>query len=194
MMLTTDEITCGSSICDVLEPLLVMTEELSGKTYVTSSLIRMALHRLQTIDLASGENDCLLVMDMRSSLMEYINKVYLQRDTIMILNICCFLDPRFKEFKFSSIDERLDTIKFVTSEAVNEIRLALPINNVAPDDLVAGSSANTCKKSKVELLFATFFTNETKYSKVVTAEQLAENEISSYISEPSAPMHLDSLQ
>ena len=76
-------------ICDVLEPLLVMTEELS-ETHVTSSLIRMALNRLQTIDLASGKNDCLLVMNMDSSLMEYINKVYLQRDTIMIFSICCF--------------------------------------------------------------------------------------------------------
>lgn len=109
---------------EILRPLAKATESFSAEEYVTSSLILPFLHALSTKILAADEDDSLEATDLKNSLSSSIIKKY-EGPVRHLLLQCSFLDPRFKDLKFASKEERLLTKKAISEKMKPEETLAM---------------------------------------------------------------------
>ena len=95
------------------------TDMLSGEKKVTVSAIRPVLHILKTKVLKVCEDDTDLTETIKQRVLDYLLRKYDDPDIDELLNVCTYLDPRFKE---SYIDEADITLvkDRLTREGVDE--------------------------------------------------------------------------
>lgn len=90
------------SFNSALEPLAELTDIMSGSKYVTASCLNAMLQRLEKQILAivrsddEPEPETLLSNQLRQNILEDLLPRYKSKDTIQLLNLASFLDPRFK--------------------------------------------------------------------------------------------------
>ena len=90
------------SFNSALEPLAELTDIMSGSKYVAASCLNAMLQRLEKQILAivrsddEPEPETLLSNQLRQNILEDLLPRYKSKDTIQLLNLASFLDPRFK--------------------------------------------------------------------------------------------------
>lgn len=96
LVLTWQDIDVLESIKKVLHPLIEFTDALSGESYVSVSFVKPVLHILKTRILAAEEDDTELSGSIKKNILTYLGEKYADPDTDELLDMACFLDPRFK--------------------------------------------------------------------------------------------------
>ena len=85
-----------------MDPLAELTDIMSGSKYVTASCVNATLQRLenQILAVADAEDEQqpegLLSNQLRQNILNDLLPRYKSEDTIELLNLTSFLDPRFK--------------------------------------------------------------------------------------------------
>ena len=89
-----------------LGPLEDFTDMLSGEKEVTVSAIKPVLHILKTKVLKVSDSDTNLTKSIKRKVWDYLQNKYDEADIDGLLNVCTYLDPRFKSMY---IDDDVDT-------------------------------------------------------------------------------------
>ncbi len=84
------------SINQALQPLQEFTDALLGERYVSVSYVKPVLHLMNTSILAAKEEDSDLTKSIKMKILEYMNTKYDNPATQELLDMTCFMDPRFK--------------------------------------------------------------------------------------------------
>ena len=92
---TWQDIDVLESIQAALGPLADFTDMLSGENFVTMSTILPVLHILKNEVLKESENDTQLTKDIKGRILTSMEDKYSDPDVSGLLNVACFLDPRF---------------------------------------------------------------------------------------------------
>ena len=94
------------SMRGALGPLEDFTDMLSGEKKVTVSAIKPVLHILKTKVLKVSDSDTNLTKSIKRKVWDYLQNKYDEADIDGLLNVCTYLDPRFKSMY---IDDDVDT-------------------------------------------------------------------------------------
>ncbi|XP_059422959.1 E3 SUMO-protein ligase ZBED1-like [Carassius carassius] len=93
---TWQDIDVLESIHKALHPLLEFTDALSGEEYVSISYLKPVLHLFATSVLAEDAEDTDLTKSIKTKVLAYLNNKYGDPNIQELLDVACFLDPRFK--------------------------------------------------------------------------------------------------
>lgn len=113
------------SINQALQPLQEFTDALSGERYVSVSYVKPVLHLMNTSILAAKEEDSDLTKSIKMKILEYMNTKYDNPATQELLDMTCFMDPRFKANYISS-----DKVSDIRARVKSEIEATVPQVNV----------------------------------------------------------------
>ncbi|CAI5669823.1 unnamed protein product [Oreochromis niloticus] len=103
------------SVNQALHPLQDFTDALSGESYVSVSYVKPVLHLMKTSVLAEKEEDSDLTKSIKKKILEYLITKYENPATQELLDMACFMDPRFK-VSYTSTDRVSDIKTRVMSE------------------------------------------------------------------------------
>lgn len=84
------------SVNQALQPLEEFTDALSGESYVSVSYVKPVLHLLKTSVLAEKQEDSELTRSIKIKILNYMICKYDDSATQELLDMACFMDPRFK--------------------------------------------------------------------------------------------------
>ena len=79
-----------------IAPLADFTDIMSRSKYVTISALKPILHRLQVQELAAKDDDMPMTVSIKKKILETLNSKYTSNEKQQLMNITCFLDPRYK--------------------------------------------------------------------------------------------------
>ena len=79
-----------------LSPLAQFTDLMCASKYVTISALKPVLYRLKHEELAVGEKDLPLTASIKKNIMKYLEDKYASDEKQQLMNVTCFLDPRYK--------------------------------------------------------------------------------------------------
>lgn len=96
------------SVNQALQPLQEFTDALSSESYVSVSYVKPVLHLMKTSVLAE-EEDSDLTKSIKMKILDYMNTKYDNPATQELLDMSCFMDPRFKA-------------GYITGEKVSDIK------------------------------------------------------------------------
>ena len=91
-------------VFDILKPLSVLTDALSGEKEVTASAIRPILKHVLENCLASEPNDSRLAADLKATIASDLHSRYSSAMISQLLDKCSILDPRFRAEHVSDKD------------------------------------------------------------------------------------------
>ncbi|XP_057689438.1 E3 SUMO-protein ligase ZBED1-like [Corythoichthys intestinalis] len=122
---TWSDIDVLEAISKALAPLVEFTDALSGEEYVTISSVKPVLHILRSRVLAKEEEDVALTKQLKSDILAYLEEKFSAPTTTELLDIACFVDPRFKNSYISAdrvpaIQEKMKTEMESTAAATTE--------------------------------------------------------------------------
>ncbi|XP_026028480.1 zinc finger BED domain-containing protein 1-like [Astatotilapia calliptera] len=103
------------SVNQALHPLQDFTDALSGESYVSVSYVKPVLHLMKTSVLAEKEEDSNLTKSIKKKILEYLITKYENPATQELMDMACFMDPRFK-VSYTSTDRVSDIKTRVMSE------------------------------------------------------------------------------
>ncbi|MBN3297773.1 ZBED1 protein, partial [Amia calva] len=104
------------SINQALQPLQEFTDALSGESYVCVLYVKPILHLMNTSVLAAKEEDSDLTKSIKMRILDYMNTKYDNPATQELLDMTCFMDPRFKASYISS-----DKVSDIRARVMSEI-------------------------------------------------------------------------
>lgn len=113
------DITVIEQVCELLGPLNQFTDALASETRVTLSAIKPVLLHVKTEILEQKDEDPALVKEMKSLMRDDLDSRY-SRKAERIMDVACFIDPRFKE-RFS------DDLESTTDNCVQEALQLAPV-------------------------------------------------------------------
>lgn len=125
MVPTWQDLDVLESINPALQPLQELTDALSGESYASVSYVKPVLYLLNTSVLAAKEEDSDLTNSIKKKILDYITTKYDHPATQGLLDMACFMDPRFKTGYISS-DKVLD----IKARLMSEIEATLLKVNV----------------------------------------------------------------
>ena len=108
------EFTTLEIVSQVLQPLSVFTDALSGESQVTVSAIRPLLKHITTSLLSVSTSDCMLIKDMKETITDSQGSRYICQEVSKLINKSNFLDPRFKT---NALPDNASTIAQLKAEA-----------------------------------------------------------------------------
>ncbi|XP_028404099.1 zinc finger BED domain-containing protein 1-like [Dendronephthya gigantea] len=88
-----------------LSPLAQFTDIMCASKYVTISALKPVLYRLKHEELAVGEKDLPLTASIKKNIMKYLEDKYASDEKQQLMNVTCFLDPRYKSDFFPDNEE-----------------------------------------------------------------------------------------
>lgn len=97
------------SVNQALQPLQEFTDALSSESYVSVSYVKPVLHLMKTSVLAEKEEDSDLTKSIKMKILDYMNTKYDNPATQELLDMSCFVDPRFKA-------------RYISGEKVSDIK------------------------------------------------------------------------
>jgi len=95
------DIAVMEQLCQLLEPLSKLTDALASETRVTLSAIKPVLDHIYSDVLVEKDTDTSLTKEMKKLMREDLKNRYPEKAK-RVMNMACFIDPRFKQ---SSLDE-----------------------------------------------------------------------------------------
>ena len=84
------------SVNAALSPVAEFTDFMSGEKYVSISAIKPLMRHLEDILLQEKEEESELTKNIKQRIFEYMESKYSDPSIQDLLNLCTFLDPRFK--------------------------------------------------------------------------------------------------
>ena len=93
---TWQDIEVLEAIDAALKPLVDFTDIMSSSDYVTISALKPILYRLEQQELAAKDSDLPLTKSIRNATFKHLQENYLGEETLLLMNVTCFLDPRYK--------------------------------------------------------------------------------------------------
>ncbi|CAL9703629.1 unnamed protein product [Knipowitschia caucasica] len=93
---TWQDVDVLESINQALQPLQEFTDALSSDCYVSVSYVKPVLHVFNTCVLAAKEQESDLTKSIKKKILDYLNSKYDDPATQELLDMACFMDPRFK--------------------------------------------------------------------------------------------------
>ena len=105
------EFTTLEIVSQVLQPLSVFTDALSGESQVTVSAIRPLLKHITTSLLSVSTSDCMLI---KETITDSLGSRYICQEVLELIDKCSFLDPRFKT---NALPDNAGTIAQLKAEA-----------------------------------------------------------------------------
>ncbi|XP_071786524.1 E3 SUMO-protein ligase ZBED1-like [Asterias amurensis] len=183
LMPTVEEFATIEKLVELLKPIKQMTEIFSGN-YVTVSGLLPCIHQLEKLlDEASTDNRVVSVV--KRAMNEKLEHLFQGRYAIALLQVCSFMDPRFKSLPFLE-PEDWQGLKDQVIEKMTEIAAAgatetdaLPANALPP------------KRTKFASLFADLYEQSEPTDTAPGA--LATEELRRYIADPIIPIDGDPL-
>lgn len=119
--LTPEEWKMSEELTKVLKPFYDVTKTMSGESYVTGSqIIVLTEGLLYVCSLLSKKPFNEKVLEVVSQLHQGLNNRFHNIQYHRAASICTFLDPRFKQFAFTSESSRSSVKKVITELAVKE--------------------------------------------------------------------------
>ena len=105
------EFSTLEAVSSVLQPLTVFTDALSGEKNVTVSAIRPLLKHILEELVASTDVDCALVKEMKETIADDLQARYINGNISELIDMCSFLDPRFKTRYLEDEEETLAKVE-----------------------------------------------------------------------------------
>ena len=105
------EFTTLEIVSQVLQPLSVFTDALSGESQVTVSAIRPLLKHITTSLLSVSTSDCMLI---KETITDSLGSRYICQEVLELIDKCSFLDPRFET---NALPDNAGTIAQLKAEA-----------------------------------------------------------------------------
>ncbi|XP_069476344.1 E3 SUMO-protein ligase ZBED1-like [Ambystoma mexicanum] len=106
-----NDMTNLEDISLVLGSVHMFTDSLASGTRVTASAIRPILNHLLNNVLVCAPTDRPLAREMKETIAADLSSRYEAPQTRLLLDICSFLDPRFKEHFLSNVSDTTEAIK-----------------------------------------------------------------------------------
>ncbi|CAB4034362.1 zinc finger BED domain-containing 1-like [Paramuricea clavata] len=100
-----------------LAPLADFTDIMSGSEYVTISALTPILRRLKNEELAAKNGDLPMTVSIKKKILKALQVKYSCEEKKLLMDITCFLDPRFKTDFFTDNDEDCDVESMVESSS-----------------------------------------------------------------------------
>lgn len=120
------------TICRLLGPLNDFTDLLGSETKTTLSSLKPVMEHITSI-LKEKEEDDALTKQMKKVMMDDLQPRYSSGKVSKVIDIACFVDPRFKG---SFSQNKDDTIRFTEAEAVK----LEEITSLPPQELPASTA------------------------------------------------------
>ena len=117
LMLQDSDVKIMENLVEILKPFFQITETICGENYTTVSSIKPLLHHLLNTALDPRSNDLGAIKQLKEAVKQNLQQRYQDTETAKLLDIACFLDPRFKELPFLSVVERTALHNLVREEA-----------------------------------------------------------------------------
>ena len=163
------------AVVATLGPLGELTDALSAEKNVTVSVIQPFLDCITKEILTENESDCSLAAQMKCAIRADLQSRYTSTQILKILDVCSFLDPRFK---------RLDATSNITRSVEDEMLSSLQ------ETPLPSQQANQpdCPPPKKSLLKKILETSEPDNSsdKVLSNPELVSFEIKKYTLSPKS--------
>lgn len=102
------------AIASVLKPLNIFTDALSAEKCITVSAIRPLLKHILGELLAVSPDDTSFTKDLKEIISDKLQAQYLHQNVAQILDVCSFLDPRFR---IAYLADKTSTLAQIESEA-----------------------------------------------------------------------------
>ncbi|XP_048094720.1 E3 SUMO-protein ligase ZBED1 isoform X2 [Alosa alosa] len=177
------------SVNQALQPLQEFTDALSGESYVSVSYVKPVLHLMKTSVLAEKEDDSDFTKSIKMKILNYMSCKYDYSATQELLDMACFVDPRFKASYINS-----DKVADIETRVMSEME-ATAWKERRPADSGAQSvdpPSTTLKKARKSL--GSFFkTAPIPVSPSVQLERAVEAELNSYLLSPTIDSEADPL-
>lgn len=114
-MPTDDELNVLETVVAVLGSVFYLTDALSGEKEVTASALRCILVHLKSV-LGTSSTDNRITKNMKNTMLQDLNSRYSLPQISKVLDICSFLDPRFKS---QHLEENESTLMSITEECLS---------------------------------------------------------------------------
>ena len=184
LVLTWQDMDVLESVSTVLAPLRELTDLLAGEKKVTASAVIPLLQHLTNHILAASGTDNTLTTEIKERIKDNIESRY-DAATKQLLEVCSFLDPRFKSTYVSSDTELIEKIKTeipqmttVTTSATNEVET---------------ESASKKRKTAWGKVFGAIVSNNDDSSGSLSSEEKLDKEIETYKHFPNLDVELSPL-
>ncbi|XP_014187161.1 E3 SUMO-protein ligase ZBED1, partial [Haplochromis burtoni] len=186
LMLTWQDIEVLDSVRTALNPLLEFTDAFSAEEYVTISCVKPVLQMFNNDMLKVKEGDTELTKDIKTAILDYMNKSYKDSVTERLVNMASFLDPRFHTEYFSESESEAIKVQ-VMSELEHLVphqgSTATGFSETLHTSTGDQTSQGAVKKQKKSL--GSFLKGPVSGKMEVTAERLS-SELRSYVNSPPA--------
>ena len=190
-MPTDAEFSTMETVVDVLKPLSLLTDALSGEKQVTVSALLPVIKHVKS-KLSPVSSDCRLAKEIKQAIWSDLQGRYTNPEVSDILNVSSFLDPRFKVQHLQNKEETVSAISLecmdyyeTTQDRSREgtVRLSAEpedsaVNNPPPAKRLKGLAAVLKNIEQEEGQTA-------RASETLTPTQRIEKEISSYLDFPA---------
>ena len=93
---TWQDIEVLEAIDAALKLLADFTDIMSGSNYVTISALKPILYRLEKQELGAKDSDLPMTKSIKSAIFKRLQEKYLSEEKLLLMNVTCFLDPRYK--------------------------------------------------------------------------------------------------
>ena len=174
---------------------------LSGEQKVTVSAIKPVLHILKTKVLKVCEDDTDLTETIKQRVLNYLLRKYDDADIDELLNVCTYLDPRFK---VSYIDDEVN-IALVKDRLAREGVEMIEDQDKTPESTISSQTATEAsgnaeqtpssnKKRKLSSWLKEATETQLSASTPQTPEQQVKKEMEEYVKLPLLDAELDPLQ
>ncbi|CAL9689321.1 unnamed protein product [Knipowitschia caucasica] len=193
LMLTWQDIEVLDSISTALSPLLEFTDAFSAEEYVTISCVKPVLQIFNNDLLKVKDNDTQLTKDIKTAILDYMNKSYKDSVTERLINMASLLDPRFRtEYLSESESEaiKVQAISELEPLVSDQGSTAIGFSETPPPASGDQISQGAAKKQRKSL--GSFLKGSVSGKTDVTAERLL-SELSSYVNSPAADSECDPL-
>nr|XP_054606785.1 E3 SUMO-protein ligase ZBED1-like [Nothobranchius furzeri] len=154
LMLTWQDIQVLDSVSAALSPLLEFTDAFSAEEYVTISCVKPVLQMFNNDLLKVKESDTPLTKDIKTAILDYMNKSYKDSITERLINMAPLLDPRFRTEYFSESESEAIKVQ-VMSELEHLVSpqgsTATGVSETLPTSAGDQTSQGAAKKPKKSL-------------------------------------------
>ena len=190
------EFSLLEAVLKVLKPFKDVTVQISAEKYVTVSAIRPLLHHLIDTVLKVEDSDLAPIKGMKLDMARNLNTRYQESATVELLDLACFIDPRFKTMPFMEEDEK----EILYSSVVEEVMMHVtpdpePVEEEQPTQPSVVDSEPPAKKHKTGLgkLLGGMYSKTSRKERMSIRDK-AEEQMKQYCDEPSLDIDENVLQ
>ena len=109
------------SVNAALSPVTEFTDFMSGETYASNSAIKPLMRHLEDILLEEKEDESELSKNIKQCIFEYMDSKYSDPSIQGLLNLCTFLDPRFKFDHIKNDRQHDSTVTLIKSTVQQQV-------------------------------------------------------------------------